>query len=90
MEKKNNKIHDGNILGVTLQFIVTIFVVVMGVLSLFFDDIFPIFEIIMAVDLFLMAYNNVKIYKQAHLTIIYIAVGIFLIITSVLGIIGVI
>ena len=31
MEKKNNKIHDGNILGVTLQFIVTVFVVVMVV-----------------------------------------------------------
>ncbi len=89
MEKKQNKIHEGNIIGVTLQFIVTIIVVVMGILSLFFDNIFPIFEIVMAIDLFIMAFNNYKIYKKAHLTIIYIAVGIFLIISSVLSYLGV-
>ena len=43
MEKNKNKIHEGNIVGVTLQFIVTIVVVIMGILSLFVEGIFPFF-----------------------------------------------
>lgn len=89
MEKNKNKIHEGNIVGVTLQFIVTIVVVIMGILSLFVEGIFPFFEIVMAIDLFIMAFNNYKIYKKPYFTIIYIAVGIFLVASSVLAFLGV-
>ena len=90
MKKKNSKINDSNILGVTLQFVFTIIVVMMGIISLFFDNIFPYFEIVMALDLFIMAFNNYRIYKKPYLTIVYIVFCVFLIISSVLSFVGVI
>ena len=57
MEKKKI-INRYNILGVNIQILVTILVVVFGVVALVTDKYFFLLEFGMAVDLWIMAYNN--------------------------------
>ncbi len=87
--KKKGTINQFNIVGVVFQFIVTVVVVIFGILSLFNKSYYSTFELVIGVDLFIMAYNNQKIYQKKNLTIIYLLVGLFLVISSILKMIGV-
>lgn len=87
--KKKGTINQFNIVGVVFQFIVTVVVIIFGILSLFNKSYYYTFELVIGVDLFIMAYNNQKIYQKKNLTIIYLLVGLFLVISSILKMIGV-
>ena len=87
--KKKGTINQFNIVGVVFQFIVTVVVVIFGILSLFDKSYYSTFELVIGVDLFIMAYNNQKIYQKKNLTIIYLLVGLLLVISSILKMIGV-
>ena len=84
------KINEWNILGINIQIVVTIIVAVLGVLSLFLKQLFPFFYFVMAMDLFLLAYNNHKVYQRKKITLMYIVCGIILILFAVLLLLGVI
>ncbi len=84
------KIHEFNIMGINIQIIVTIVVLVFGILTLFFEKYFPLFQFSMGIDLLLLAYNNEKVYRRKHLTIIYTIIGVLLIVFSIFVFLGVI
>ena len=89
MEKK--PIHEYNLLGVNIQFFLTLLVVVIGIVSIFLGKkYFIVFEFLVGLDLFAMAYNNEKIYKRKNYTILYIVSGIGMIVCGILSVLGVI
>ena len=81
--KKKNKIHEFNILGAFLQALCTIIVLVLAIVSIMNHNIFPYFEIIMGIDLMIMAYNNKKIFQKEKLTLYYLIFGIIVLIIGI-------
>ena len=88
MEKK--KTVNSNIISVYLQIIITCVLVIVGIITLFRNSLFPILEIVMALDLLIVAYNNYKIYHKKKLTIVYLLFAILLILFGILSLGGVI
>ncbi len=90
-KEKKKIINDYNILGVNIQFILTILVLLFGIISIFAGKtFFIIFEFLVAFDLFTMAFNNERIYKREKATTLYLISGIGMILCGILSIIGVI
>ena len=90
-KKKKSKINEFNILGVTIQVILTILMVIFLVLSLLVSKkLYSYFYLLVGLDLLAMAYNNKNIYKKDKVTIIYIIFGIIMIIYAILKFLGVI
>lgn len=89
--KSDKKIHEWNLLGIVLQGIVTILVGIGAVLAFLIDSkYFVLFEILMAIDLLIMAWNNHRVYQTPKVTILYIIVSICLWIHIVLSLLGVV
>mgnify|MGYP006916049641 CR=1 FL=1 len=89
-KKKNTKINEFNILGVNIQIVLTIIVVIFGLLYLIVGSKFRnLFYLFIGLDLIIMGYNNIKVFKKQGLTIVYFASGIALIIYTILAMIGV-
>lgn len=65
-----------------LQIVLAIFVVTFGIASLFQRELFIICEILVGLSMFVIAYNNQKIYKRKYMTAIYIGLGIVIIAAS--------
>ena len=84
--KKKNKIHEFNILGAFLQALCTIIVLVLAIFSIMNHNIFPYFEIIMGIDLMIMAYNNKKIFQKEKLTLYYLIFGIIVLVIGIIGV----
>ena len=84
--KKKNKIHEFNILGAFLQALCTIIVFVLAIVSIMNHNIFPYFEIIMGIDLMIMAYNNKKIFQKEKLTLYYLIFGIIVLVIGIIGV----
>jgi len=84
--KKKNKIHEFNILGAFLQVLCTIIVLVLAIVSIMNHNIFPYFEIIMGIDLMIMAYNNKKIFQKEKLTLYYLIFGIIVLVIGIIGV----
>ena len=84
--KKKNKIHEFNILGAFLQALCTIIVLVFAIVSIMNHNIFPYFEIIMGIDLMIMAYNNKKIFQKEKLTLYYLIFGIIVLVIGIVGV----
>ena len=92
--KKNNKsgkINRFNILSVNVQAFFTILVLVFAILALGVNEKYFIgLEILVGIDLFVMAFNNHRIYHRSKVTVIYILIGLYLFIYALLSILGVI
>jgi hypothetical protein len=89
-KKKISKINEFNILGINIQIILTVIVLIFGLLYLIVGSKFRnIFYIFIGLDLIVMGYNNIKIFKKQGATIVYFATGIALIIYTILSMIGV-
>lgn len=84
------KINDFNILGITIQVILTICVIVFFLISLFHSKFFPYLYLFFSFDLFVMGYNNLKVYKRKNITVLYFIVGFIIFIYSILSFFGVI
>lgn len=80
MKEVNNNINkkDDNLLssGLLIQIITAIFALVFMISSIFESSLLSIGQIFIALLLFIMAYNNYKIYHRKYVTSIYILVGI--------------
>ncbi len=68
------------------QLILTIFTIFLFIAFLVNRDLWIFLELILGIDLFIMAVNNQLFYKKNIVTIIYILIGIFLIALDVVGI----
>lgn len=89
--KKKSKINEFNILGVTLQMIVTILVVIFLILGLISNKLFSYFYLFVGIDLIIMAYNNKKVFnKDKKIIIMYLVTGIIIIIYAILKFLGVV
>ena len=89
MDKK--PLHEYNLMGVNIQLFLTILVLIIGIVSIFAGKkVFILFEFLLGLDLFSMAYNNHNIYKRKNTTILYIISGIVMIVFGILSVIGVI
>ena len=89
-KKKTSKINDYNILGVSVQIILTVVVCIFGILTLILGSKFLKFlYLFIGLDLLILAYNNKYVFHKEGLTITYLATGIALTIYSILMIVGV-
>ena len=62
-----------------LQISLAIFLVAFGVASLFERDLFIISQILIGILMFVIGFNNHKIYKRKYMTPIYLGLGIVII-----------
>ena len=85
---KKNKINQTNILFVDIQIFMTIASLVSFVMYLFNSKMLSIMCICFSLTLFVLAFNNYKIFKKKNYTIVYLISGIGLLILSLFLIIG--
>ncbi len=71
-------------IGLFVQFVLCICTIIFFIVSLFEKSFFILVEVLIALTLFAMAYNNSKIYKRKYFTIVYIIFGSFILISSLL------
>ena len=87
--KKKNIINKYNILFVNLQFIMTIVVIIFGIINFIKPDFYKWFQLVLAIDLITIGYNNYLIYRRGKMTIIYIIIGILFLILSIFSFMGI-
>lgn len=68
--------------GLLAQAVLTELMLIFGIINLFSDAFMPAFYAIISMIMFTMAYNNVKFYKKKYMTSIYVIVGLFVAITT--------
>ena len=86
---KNKKINDTNIILVNLQVVSTLASFVALIMYLFQRKMFPILCICLSINLFVLAFNNYKIFKKKNYTIVYIVAGVVLLVYMILQMMGV-
>lgn len=84
VKQQNKKQKNKQNILIAIQFILTIAVIIIGIISLINKSLIPIFQLTCGLTIIDMGINNKLIYKRPYLTGIYIAIGIFFIILSIL------
>ena len=69
--------------GLLTQAILTELLIIFSVIIILSDKFMPAFYSIIAMLMFNMAYNNIKFYNKKYMTSIYIIVGLFVTITTI-------
>ncbi len=69
-----------NRITLLIQIVLMVFIISFGILSIFNKDLFMIFEILMSVMMFVLAFNNQKFYKRKYMTYVYLVFGILLLV----------
>ena len=77
------KEYSSNEVGLLVQVVLTELVLIFGIINLISDAFMPAFYAILSMVMFTMAYNNVKFYKKRYMTSIYVIVGLFVAITTI-------
>ncbi len=70
--------------SILVQIVLTELMLIFAIINLISDVFMPAFYAIIVMILFTMAYNNVKIYKKKYMTSVYVVVGIFVAITTLM------
>ncbi len=81
----NTKLSENKITNLTV-FLQIIFVVLIGIcsiISIFINEFLSVVEVLLALTLLVIAYNNMKIYNRKALSWIYIINGLFLLVMSI-------
>ena len=68
--------------GLLVQVVLIEQLIIFAIMNLITDVLMPAFYAILVMLMFTMAYNNKKIFKKKNMTFIYIALGIFIIIST--------
>lgn len=63
--------------GLLTQTILTELIIIFSIISLLIKEFIPAFYCIIALLMFNLAYNNIKFYKKKYMTSIYIIVGFY-------------
>lgn len=69
--------------GLLVQVVLTELVLIFGIITMLSDAFLPAFYSIISMTMFTMAYNNSKFYKKRYMTSIYIIIGLFVAITTI-------
>ncbi len=69
--------------GLLIQVVLTELMIIFAIINLISDALMPAFYVIVSMIMFTMAYNNIKIYKKRYMTPIYVIVGLFVLITTI-------
>ena len=77
--KNKLEIETINQITLLLQITLAIYVVSFAIMSLFERELFIISEILIGLLMFVIAYNNHKLYKRKYMTAVYIGFGIIII-----------
>ena len=80
----NIKEYETKEVGLFTQAILTGLLIIFGIIIMINDSFMPIFYAIIVMLMFNMAYNNIKFYKKKYMTSIYVIVGLFVAITTIL------
>ena len=81
MKKKK----DNTKLFLTIQFILTILLLVFGILSLIYKDLFFYFKLL-GITIIDMGINNQLIYKRLYATYVYLGVGVVILLVTFFGV----
>jgi len=73
-----------------IQVVLSILLLIIGLITLFKRELFPILEIIIGIDLLCLSYNNQKLFKRKELTTTYLVFGIIVLIVGIISLFGVI
>ena len=82
-EKKESKI------GLYAQLLLTLATIVLALLYLIYKDLLIYLQLMLALDMFVIAYNNQKKYKRTFFTLLYIGTGVVILGIVVLNLLGV-
>lgn len=69
--------------GLLTQAILTELLIIFSIIVIISKAFMPAFYSVIAMLMFNMAYNNVKFYKKKYMTSIYIILGLFVTITTI-------
>ena len=70
--------------GILVQVILIEVMIIFALLSIFSHEFLNAFYVILSLILFTMAYNNKKVFKKKYMTEVYIIVGLFVLVSTVL------
>lgn len=68
--------------GLLVQVVLTELVLIFGIIIILSDAFLPAFYAIVSMTMFTMAYNNSKFFKKKYMTSIYVIIGLFVAITT--------
>jgi len=69
--------------GLLVQVVLIELLIIFSVINLITDVFMPAFYAILAMIMFTMSYNNKRIYKRKYMTSVYLIVGIFVTISTI-------
>ena len=69
--------------GLLVQVVLTELVLIFGIIIIISEAFLPAFYSVISMVMFTMAYNNIKFYKKRYMTSIYIIIGLFVAITTI-------
>ena len=78
------KEYSSNEVGLLVQVVLIELLLIFAVINLITDVFMPAFYAILSMIMFVMAYNNQKIYKKKNMTKIYLIVGIFVTVSTIM------
>ena len=78
----NLKEYSSKEVGLLVQVVLIELLLIFSVINLISDAFMPAFYAILAMIMFVMAYNNKRIYKKKYMTSIYVIVGLFVAIST--------
>lgn len=78
------KTYKNDEVGILVQVVLTELLIIFAIIDLMSDKFMPAFYAIIVMLMFTMAYNNNRIYKRKYMTPIYVVVGIFVLITTII------
>lgn len=83
--KVKQKKKDKSIIFLNIQFILTISLLVLGILSLIYKDLYFYFKLLLGITIIDMGINNKLIYKRLNATYVYLGVGVIIILFAIFG-----
>ena len=78
----NLKEYNCDEVGLLVQVVLIELMIIFAIINMITNVFMPAFYAILAMLMFTMAYNNKKIYKRKYMTKVYLMVGIFVTITT--------
>lgn len=83
--KVKQKKKDNSKIFLTVQLILTISLLILGILSFIYKDLYFYFKLLLGITIIDMGINNKLIYKRLNATYVYLGVGVIIILFAVFG-----
>lgn len=78
------KEYESKEVGLLVQAILTELMIIFGIIMMISDAFMPAFYAIISMIMFTMAYNNIKFYKKKYMTSVYVIVGLFVLVSTIM------